>query len=89
MCGGAAGALAPARARAQQRWQSAGESRTHVRVGVRTGNGSWAVCYGLGRVNNAFSELNQIFSNELELIRSKDGLPLLEIFEIKYGCAGN
>jgi hypothetical protein len=40
-------------------------------------------------VNNAFSELNQIFSNELELIRSKDGLPLLEIFEIKYGCAGN
>jgi hypothetical protein len=57
--------------------------------GVQTGNGSWAVCYGPGRVNSAFSELNQIFSNVLELIQSKDGFPVLENFKIKYSYAGN
>jgi hypothetical protein len=46
--------------------------------------GCWAICYGLGRVNNAFSKLNQIVSMGLELIQSKDGLLLLNKFQIKY-----
>jgi hypothetical protein len=46
------------------------------------GGGSWAGCYGLGLVNSAFSELNQIVSKGLELIRYKDGLPLLNKFQI-------
>jgi hypothetical protein len=46
------------------------------------GGGSWAGCYGLGLVNSAFFELNQIVSKGLELIRYKDGLPLLNKFQI-------
>jgi hypothetical protein len=52
------------------------------------GGGSWAGCYGLGLVNSAFFELNQIVSKGLELIRYKDGLPLLNKFQIKYGHEG-
>jgi hypothetical protein len=63
--------------------------RTHTGVGVWSRNGSWGVCYGPGLVKSAFSELNQIFSNGLELILSKDGLLVLENFQIKHGCAGN
>jgi hypothetical protein len=39
-------------------------------------------------VNCAFSELNQIFSNGLDLIQFKDDLPLLENFQINMVVQG-
>jgi hypothetical protein len=50
------------------------------------GAGTWAAvgevvgpsATGLGPVNNFFSELNRIVSKGLELIRSKDALPMLK-----------
>jgi hypothetical protein len=48
----------------------------------RGGGGCWNGCYGLGLVNRVFSELNRIVSKGLELIRYKNGLPVLNKFQI-------
>jgi hypothetical protein len=51
--------------------------------------GCWAVCYGPRPVNSATSDLFKKNQTNLNLIRSKDGLPKLNFFEIKYGIKGN
>jgi hypothetical protein len=60
-------------------WEQGRGGDRHVGHGV---GGCWASCYGLSPVNSAFSELNRIVSKGLELIRYKDSLLMLNIFQI-------
>jgi hypothetical protein len=51
--------------------------------------GCWAVCYGPGLVNSAVSDLFKKNLTNLNLIQSKDGLPKLKKFQMKYEIKGN
>jgi hypothetical protein len=44
---------------------------------------------GLAQSNRSIFYLFKKFQTDFNLIQSKDGLPILENFQIKYGIVGN
>jgi hypothetical protein len=97
--GGAGGGVrAASNGRARRRRASVGW-RASRGEGGGTGRRWWCVGRGGFRllgcllraqpVNSATSDLFKKNQTNLNLIRSKDGLPKLNFFEIKYGIEGN
>jgi hypothetical protein len=54
----------------------------------RGGGGRGPVAFGPAQRNSILVDLFKNFSNGIKSIRSKNGLPLLKKFQIKYGFEG-
>jgi hypothetical protein len=71
-------------------WKRRGCAAVGRSRGSRRGGGwndvAWAGCFEPARSNSGVFHLFKNFLNDFELIRFKDGLPVLKIFQIKYGC---